>query len=111
MMPASSCGPFALGAGVEEIDAAEHNQRERAGHGQIPKAAMQPALVAVAHALERAVDEIGQLLLPAPPVGVVRLRIREHIIGDKVSAMIADTVTVPTSVNANSVNSAPVRPP
>ena len=31
--------------------------------------------------------------------------------GESVSAMIADTVTAPASVKANSVNSAPVRPP
>src|ERR1041385_9043865 len=35
---------------------------------------------------------------------------REHIIGDKVRATIAETVTAPASVNANSVNSAPVSP-
>ena len=35
---------------------------------------------------------------------------REHIIGESVSATTADTVTAPTSVKANSVNSAPVRP-
>ena len=33
-----------------------------------------------------------------------------HIIGDKVSASKADTVTLPTMVMANSVNNAPVRP-
>ena len=33
------------------------------------------------------------------------------IIGDSVSATMAETVTAPTSVKANSVNSAPVRPP
>ena len=36
---------------------------------------------------------------------------REHIIGESVSATIAEMVTAPTSVKANSVNSAPVRPP
>ena len=36
---------------------------------------------------------------------------REVIIGDKVRAMMAETVTAPTKVKANSVNSAPVRPP
>jgi len=36
---------------------------------------------------------------------------REPIIGDNVKATTADIVTAPTSVNANSVNSAPVRPP
>ena len=36
---------------------------------------------------------------------------REHIIGDSVSAMMAETVTAPTRVKANSVNSAPVSPP
>ncbi len=35
---------------------------------------------------------------------------REHIIGDSVSASSADTVTLPASVNANSVKSAPVSP-
>jgi hypothetical protein len=34
-----------------------------------------------------------------------------HIIGDSVSATMPDTATAPASVNANSVNSAPVRPP
>ena len=37
-------------------------------------------------------------------------RKRDDIMGDSVSATIAETVTAPTSVNANSVNSAPVRP-
>ena len=36
---------------------------------------------------------------------------RDVIIGDSVSAMMAETVTAPTRVKANSVNSAPVRPP
>ncbi len=36
---------------------------------------------------------------------------REHIIGDRVSATMPETVTAPASVKANSVNSAPVRPP
>ncbi len=36
---------------------------------------------------------------------------REVIIGDRVSATMPDTVTAPASVKANSVNSAPVRPP
>ena len=36
---------------------------------------------------------------------------REVIIGDNVRAMMAETVTAPTRVKANSVNSAPVRPP
>ena len=35
---------------------------------------------------------------------------REHIIGESVSATIAEMVTAPTRVKANSVNSAPVRP-
>jgi hypothetical protein len=37
--------------------------------------------------------------------------ITEDIIGDSVSATIAETVTAPTSVKANSLNSAPVKPP
>ncbi len=68
--------------------------------------AVQRALVAVVHAVELAVDELHEaaaLLLAAEE--------REPIIGDSVSATIADTVTAPASVNANSVNSAPVRPP
>ena len=36
---------------------------------------------------------------------------REAIIGDSVSATMPETATAPASVNANSVNSAPVRPP
>ncbi len=36
---------------------------------------------------------------------------REAIIGDSVNATTADTATAPASVNANSENSAPVRPP
>ena len=36
---------------------------------------------------------------------------REPIIGDSVSATTPDTITAPASVNANSRNSAPVRPP
>lgn len=35
----------------------------------------------------------------------------EHIIGDSVNAITPDTITEPASVNANSRNSAPVRPP
>jgi len=35
----------------------------------------------------------------------------ELIMGESVRATMADTVTAPTSVNANSVNSAPVSPP
>ena len=34
----------------------------------------------------------------------------EAIIGDSVSAMMPETMTAPASVNANSRNSAPVRP-
>ena len=35
----------------------------------------------------------------------------EHIIGESVNAITAETVTAPASVNTNSVNRAPVRPP
>ena len=35
---------------------------------------------------------------------------RDAIIGDRVKAMIAETVTAPTRVKANSVNRAPVSP-
>ena len=38
------------------------------------------------------------------------LRMKAQHIGVSVSAMMADTVTAPASVKANSVNSAPVRP-
>ena len=38
-------------------------------------------------------------------------RIFEHIIGDRVSATMPETSTAPASVRANSLNSAPVRPP
>ena len=39
------------------------------------------------------------------------LSIFEHIIGDRVSAMIPDTNTAPARVNANSLNREPVIPP
>ena len=47
--------------------------------------------------------------LPRP--SACGLRSREHSIGDRVSATTPEIVTAPTSVNANSVNSAPVSPP
>ncbi len=50
------------------------------------------------------VDEAAAFLLRAGKCASV-------IIGESVSATIPDTVTAPASVNANSVNSAPVRPP
>ena len=45
------------------------------------------------------------------PAGLLARSRRELIIGDKVSASSADTVTAPARVKANSMNSAPVRPP
>ena len=35
----------------------------------------------------------------------------EHIIGDRVSAMMVEMMIVPTRVKANSLNNTPVRPP
>ena len=45
------------------------------------------------------------------PLSCSALKKREHIIGDRVSAITAETVMAAASVKANSVNSAPVSPP
>ena len=45
------------------------------------------------------------------PLSCSGLKKREHSIGERVSATSPETVTAPASVNANSVNRAPVSPP
>ncbi len=84
--------------------------REHRRHRQVVQAAVQAARVAMARAVQDAVDDAHEAREPAGASLWPGLSSREHIIGESVSAMMADTVTAPTRVKANSVNSAPVRP-
>ncbi len=72
---------------------------------------MQPAFVAAMDRVEPPIDEGRPGALPnGEPPSLGRNR-RDVIIGDSVNATMAETVTAPTRVKANSVNNAPVRPP
>ncbi len=73
--------------------------------GQVSSQLVSMPLIARSQPRELAIDQARE-----PPVLLSRLKIREHIIGERVSAMIAETVMAPTRVKANCVNKAPVSP-
>src|SRR5258708_27985228 len=60
---------------------------------------------------QRVIDPKTLLTILANRPSSALLRKTEHIIGESVSAITPDTITEPASVNANSRNSEPVRPP
>src|SRR5258708_20471250 len=60
---------------------------------------------------QRVTDPKTLLTILANRPSSALLRKTEHIIGESVSAITPDTITQPASVNANSRNSDPVRPP
>ena len=61
-----------LGAGEQEIDAAQHDRGEHQRHRQRVQAAVQPPFIAAAQPVEAAVDESRQPRLPAAALGIVR---------------------------------------
>ena len=62
-----------MGGDEQEIDAREHDQRENDGDRQVIEASVQAPLVGALQPIEAAIDDIGELLLPAAMLRIVRL--------------------------------------
>src|SRR6185437_12114997 len=58
----------------EEIDAAEDDDGENPSHRHRVETAMQHAVIAVAYAVEPAIDEIHEMRLPAAVADLMRLQ-------------------------------------
>jgi hypothetical protein len=70
---------------VEQQRRTEQHKAHDDDHAELCQRAMQQALIAVAHAFELAIDELDE-----PAASCSDLKKRAHIIGERVSATIAE---------------------
>ena len=98
---------FLLREHIERHDQHRDDRPEHQNDRPVPQRRRQDARVAASHAVEAPIDPAGEAALECRP----RAAAVTPIIGDSVSATTPETMTAPASVNANSRNNAPVRPP